>query len=307
MNVLVYGDTFESVAELVGAANEISRGGCVSAVVINDESCARSVAELGVSVDLVNQEDLVSCDFGAIAHIIAQCAVNNDCEIVLLPSSRKGRAAAGALAQRLGAGCLTNVNALHIDDGKLVCSRNALGGAVVAEQCIVTEKQVIAISPKSFTPQASSSGGEVKTVDLRGAATGVTHVATKTVDAASVDITEADILIVIGCGVENQDVLQAADRFAAKLGALIGCTKPVAVDRKWFSEDRVVGISGKTCKPSLAILLGVSGEVQFYAGIRDAKVIASINTDGDAQITGLADYVLVSDAAQALAELEAAL
>lgn len=307
MNILIYDDAIESIAELVTAAREIAQGGNVEAIVINDESLAGAVAEKGLTVCSVSLDEFNPYDLGAVASVIAQCAENEGCDTVVLSSSRKGRAVAGLVAQRIGAGCLTNVNSIEIEDGKAVCYRNALGGAVVAGQRAAGDKQVIAISPKSYEAAGAAEGGSVKAFTASAESTGITHVETLDKEGSGVDITEADTLIVVGCGIEDKTTLAVVNQVASKLDGLVGCTKPIAVDREWFSQDCVVGISGKTCKPTLALLFGVSGQVQFYAGIRDAKVIAAVNTDEAAPIASMTDYMLVGDAVEALNDLAAAL
>jgi len=77
----------------------------------------------------------------------------------------------------------------------------------------------------------------------------------------------------------------------------------VASDKKWFDEDRIIGLSGKICKPALALVLGVSGQVQFTVGVRDAQLIVSINKDENAFMNKLADYVLIADLHECLPEL----
>ena len=67
------------------------------------------------------------------------------------------------------------------------------------------------------------------------------------------------------------------------------------------------GLSGKICKPELAIILGVSGQVQFNVGIRDAKTIVSINNDEKAYMNQMADYVLIADLKEVLPELKKAI
>ena len=83
----------------------------------------------------------------------------------------------------------------------------------------------------------------------------------------------------------------------------MACSKPVATDKKWLSEERVIGLSGKQCKPDLAILLGIYGQVQFTVGIRDAKTIVAVNSDENAVINQMADYVLTADLHEVVPEL----
>ena len=60
---------------------------------------------------------------------------------------------------------------------------------------------------------------------------------------------------------------------------------------------------GKKCQPDLAVLLGISGQVQFTVGIRDARVIVAVNSDENAYIHQMADYSMVADLHQVVKEL----
>jgi len=110
-----------------------------------------------------------------------------------------------------------------------------------------------------------------------------------------VDIEAAETLVVVGQGLNSQDDLAPVQELARKLGGEVACSKPVATDKKWLSEERIIGLSGKKCKPELAIILGISGQVQFTVGIRDARVIVAVNSDENATINQMSDYILTAD------------
>jgi electron transfer flavoprotein alpha subunit len=85
------------------------------------------------------------------------------------------------------------------------------------------------------------------------------------------------------------------EELARVLGGELACSKPVATDQRWFPEERIVGLSGKKCKPQLAICLGISGQVQFNVGIRDARILVAVNNDPGAYIFQISDYGIAAD------------
>lgn len=55
------------------------------------------------------------------------------------------------------------------------------------------------------------------------------------------------------------------------------------------------GLSGRTVKPKLIITLGISGAVQFAAGMRSSERIIAVNNDPDAPIFDIAHECFVGD------------
>jgi len=305
--ILVYSDKTSYALQLITVAQMIAKdtGMTVKAVSINDAEQAGELAKRADSY-IINNDAINLADTAAVAAALKQAAEQLSANVILLSSNRRGKELTGRLAQSLQAGCLSDVNSLTINSGKIECLRNALGGATVATQQIETENQVIAIMPKAFeaAPEASGSLNGLS-VDVKASALKVLEVKSKAGD--SVDIEAADILVAVGQGVENQGDLVQVEAIAKALGGEVACSKPVATDKKWFSEERIIGLSGKKCKPSLAILLGISGQVQFAVGIRDAKTIVAINNDENADIMKMADYVMNADVADVIPELLKAL
>lgn len=303
--ILVYSNKNALALELLSAAAMAAQGNSrtVKAVSINHSEQAEELAARGAEVLALDDPGLSLADTAAVAGAVRELAEQVEADIILLSSDRRGKELAGRLAQIWGAGCLTDVKGLKSEAGSLLCVRNVLGGATVATQQIISDKQVIAVSPRAFAPAGEQAGGKINTaqVDIKPSPLRLLEVRPKAGDR--VDIEEANILVVVGQGVESQEALPLIYDIAKALGAEVACSKPVASDKKWFGEERIVGLSGKICKPQLAIILGVSGQVQFTVGIREAATIVSINNDEKAFMSSLADYVLVSDLKDAIPEL----
>jgi electron transfer flavoprotein alpha subunit len=305
-NILIYSDKANMALELITAAKEIGAG-AVKAVTINDNDAAQVLVDAGAEVFNIENDAITIADTAAVASALAQAVEQLRADTVLLSSNRRGKEIAGRLAQIINAGCLTDVAALQVNGDKIECQRNAFGGATVATQTITEAKKVIAIRPRTFDPAAAGTGGSLNSLQVEAKPSAIKLVEVRSKAGDSVDIEAAEILVVVGQGMESQDDLPLAQELAQKLGGEVACTKPVATDKKWLSEERIIGLSGKKCKPQLALLFGISGQVQFTVGIRDARVIASVNTDENASMNQMADYILTADLKEVLAEMNKAL
>ena len=303
--ILIYSDQDGFALELATAARILGLDQ-IKAVTINDDAQAKVLADAGVDVFNINNEGIVLADVAVVAAALAQAAEKSNADVVLLTSNRRGKELSGRLAQLMGVGCLTDVSQLTVEGGTIQCRRDALGGATVAMQSINTDKKVIALMPRSFEA-ASGSGGSMEALEVNVPAASVRLVEVKEKSGDNVDIEAAEILVTVGQGLKDVSQLKAVEELASKLGGEVACSKPVATDKKWLSEERIIGLSGKKCKPKLAIILGISGQVQFTVGIRDAKTIVSVNTDENAFMNTMADYVLVADLHQAVEELNSKL
>ena len=85
------------------------------------------------------------------------------------------------------------------------------------------------------------------------------------------------------------------EKIAAKLGGAVGCTRP-ALDEGWpQGEHTMVGTSGKSIRPNVYLGFGISGSTHHVCGMKDAKLIISVNKDEEAEVFNFSDYGLVGD------------
>lgn len=92
------------------------------------------------------------------------------------------------------------------------------------------------------------------------------------------------------------------EEFADLLGGQVASTRPL-VESGWLDAKKQVGLSGRTVRPKLIITCGVSGAIQFVAGMNHSDVIVAINNDPKASIFSVANYGLIGDMYQIIPEL----
>jgi electron transfer flavoprotein alpha subunit len=112
--------------------------------------------------------------------------------------------------------------------------------------------------------------------------------------AGTMDLSEAQIIIAGGRGMQNGENFKVLHECADILDAAVGASR-VAVDAGWVPHSMQVGQTGTTVSPKLYIACGISGSVQHFAGMKTSGVVVAINTDAQAAMMQHCDYGIVGD------------
>ena len=111
------------------------------------------------------------------------------------------------------------------------------------------------------------------------------------VEAAKHNLKGAPIVVAGGYGMGSKEGFDMLFDLAKVLHAEVGASR-AAVDAGFCDHDRQIGQTGVTVHPKVYIACGISGQIQHIAGMQDSKIIISINSDPDAPINQIADYVI---------------
>jgi len=109
-----------------------------------------------------------------------------------------------------------------------------------------------------------------------------------------IDISEADIIVAVGRGAKGEESRAMASELAGLLGAVLACSRPLD-EENILDAKHQIGLSGRTVKPKFIICLGISGAVQFAAGMKSSDCIVAVNSDKNAPIFDVAHYGIVGD------------
>lgn len=119
----------------------------------------------------------------------------------------------------------------------------------------------------------------------------VVKVIDRHVEEAKHNLKGASIVVAGGYGVGSKEGFDQLFEFAKEIHAEVGASR-AAVDAGWIDNDRQIGQTGITVHPKVYIACGISGQIQHIAGMQDAGIIISINSDPEAPINAIADYVI---------------
>lgn len=226
-------------------------------------------------------------------------------DVVLASSSVMARDLFPRVAARLDSGVASDCTRLELSASGVTARKPLYAGKCTAEVEFVNSpvrfvlmrpnQLPVGAADSSATAQlkefnASSASGKIKSKDLvKGS-------------SSKADLTEANIIVSGGRGMQNAENFKQLEELANAMGATVGASRAVA-DAGWVPHSMQVGQTGKTVAPSLYLAFGISGAIQHLAGMSGSKVIVAVNKDADAPIFQKATYGLVGDLFEILPKL----
>ena len=226
------------------------------------------------------------------AATIAQVLKDEGADLFVVEASRRGKFIAGFAAALLGTSALTDVTALTAD---LQAERMVYGGTAFATQKAKGGCTVVVCGPSALPEGECAGAGAVHEVSFAAPATAIECRSVSPREKGSVNLPAASRVVGIGRGVSAEEDLGLVRSFADKLGAQIGCTRPIAEEEQWRPREVYIGVSGVVISPDLYLAIGISGQVQHTVGVNQAKNIVAINKDANAPIFKQADLGIIGD------------
>jgi electron transfer flavoprotein alpha subunit len=308
--------------EALGAGLELAKqfGGGVSALVFGKQ--VKAAAEEAVhhgADEVLYAEDATLGDYRPepYAGLLAGLASEHAPEVLIFPTTTRGRELAAMAAIDLNSGILPDVTALEVENGRVVATRPVYGGKLLSKTVCTANPQIITTRTRAFAkpqPDALRSGSLVPVAAVVAEGDICSKVVGYAAAGGGVSLADAAVIVSGGRGVSNNpaltppagldekqaEVWRAQQGFkligdlAQVLGAAVGASR-AAVDAGYIPYENQVGQTGKVVSPDLYIACGISGAIQHQAGMRTSKVIVAINKDPEAPIFKMARLGVVGD------------
>ena len=291
--------------ELIGKARELAAGVPgfkVKAILVGEgvSAYAEELRHYGVSeIAVYDDQELGYYRADAYAACVEDYIKFAKPSVVLVGATALGRSLAPRLSTRFHTGLTADCTTLLLrENTDLVQIRPAFGGNIMAQIVTTnTRPQFATVRYKVMNPpvRENEAAGEIVPRKIPKAvfACPSSCVSVKPIPPKN-SISDAEILVVGGRGLQKENDLDMVKELAALLGGDWAVTRPL-VEKGWTTNERQIGLSGRTVRPRLIITCGVSGAIQFTACMNGSEHIVSINTDKDAPIFDTAHVAIVGD------------
>ena len=219
--------------------------------------------------------------------------------VILVGATTVGRSLAPRVAARYRTGLTADWTVLDIKENTdLIQIRPAFGGNIMAQ--IITPNSRPQLATVRYKVMSAPIRSEESTGKLIICDVNKNKISSNINVKSIVDkkkehsISEADVLVVAGRGIKSEKDMSMIRELADLLGGEVAVTRPL-IESGWEDASKQVGLSGRTVRAKLIITCGVSGAVQFTAGMNNSDYIFAINNDEKAPIFKVAHYGIVGD------------
>ena len=144
-------------------------------------------------------------------------------DVVLVEPTPRNKILAGLLAAKLGTAVVSDVTAF---DGDTVT--NMYFGGLAANKQKATGAKVYTVAGTAFAEAEATGSDDVETIAYVAPEKALVLRGTKAVPREGADLTKCDVVVGAGRGFAEEADLQMARDLCAKVGAELGCSRPLA-------------------------------------------------------------------------------
>lgn len=294
--------SFELLGKAIELADELKQDPCVVLIGDNIKIFAEEFSKRGAKKILIAEhESLKDYYTETYSSIVIGLILKFKPNIVLYPATISGRDLAPRVASILELGLTADCTELSIMDERLLQTRPAYGGNIMADIISpYTRPQMATVRPNVMEPAPLIDKNEAKIIETpvkvnpKSLKVKIKEVVNRDIDGIGIPVDEADIIVSGGRGVGSQESFKMLKELADVLKGAVGASR-AAVELGCIPKSHQIGQSGTTVSPTIYIACGISGTIQHLVGMKSSDIIIAINTDPEAPIFDVADYGIVGD------------
>lgn len=218
-------------------------------------------------------------------------------ELIIFGNTSIGKDLSPWLAQYFDTNMVSDVMNINFDNEDIVVSKPIYGGKLIEKVKILNKRMTfLTIRPNALEMHEGHWVEPIISNATINKKTRLTYIVRDVLKKAGkqLPINEAEIIVAGGRALKKKENFRMLEDLAKLFGATVGASRPI-IDLGIMRRSLQIGQSGKSVSPRLIFVCGISGQIQFVAGIANAGTVISINKDRTATIFKTSNYGLVGD------------
>lgn len=305
----------EHILQLICKAEEFSRNnGYLVELIYMNEAQEELLRELvGYSERILYVK--ASCGQGSAGYldILEKLVETRRPELIIFPATVLGKELAAAAAVQIHAGLVADCIDIRYEQQRgFVFYRPALAATVIAKiVCENTSISICTIKNNIFTDKCKTALPYNTVIEeYQDAGTEVFEKKTL-LEVLNIEpiknsyhgnLLHSRIVFGAGRGIQDAATMELLKSIADKVGAAVGGSRHI-IENGWLPKSNQIGQTGVSIHPDIYVAFGISGALQHVVGIKNAKRIVAVNKDKEAPIMNYADYIILGDVEQVLADI----
>ncbi len=264
----------------------------------NVRDAAEKAAQFGHDVIGLDHESFLSPNPDLLAQAVTSLMDEIRPRHVCFQHTMRGCQMAALLSVRHRLSCITAVESFTGTGTDPSFRRSIFNGKINIDLSPSSGRTILTVLPGAFAGGSASLSGNPGSIDIRsisGIDSACTPMGTGISAAETIRLEDSDVIVSAGRGIgaqENLDLIRAVSRIFHN--SAVGASR-IICDQKWLPYAHQVGVTGRTVSPKLYLACGISGAQQHIAGMKGSQLIVSINTDHQAAIFSISDYIVIED------------
>ncbi len=264
----------------------------------NVKDPAEKAARFGHDVIGLYHESFLSPNPDLLAKAVSSLIEEIRPRYICFQHTMRGCQTAALLSVRHRLSCITAVEAFRGTETGPGFRRSIFNGKINIDLSPSSERTVLTVLPGAFAGGSASLSGNPGVIDIRsipGIDSTCTPIGTGVSAEETIRLEDSDVIVSAGRGIgsqENLELIRTVSRIFSN--SSVGASR-ILCDQKWLPYAHQVGVTGRTVAPKLYLACGISGAQQHIAGMKGSQLIVSINTDPQAAIFSISDYIVIED------------